>query len=308
MKARILLALLTILAASCSPRPSAQPSDYVDLSKREPLPTPVDSNVRPLRVAIAAVFSPQGTAEGYGPLLDYLSMKLGRPVERVQRRTYAEVNDLLRAGDVDMAFVCTSSYLLGRDAFGLQLLVAPQVNGAVTYQAKIIVRTDSPYRAFEDLRGHVFAFTDPTSFTGRIYPTYLLEQMGTTPQAFFSRTFFTYSHDDAIHAVADGLADAASVDSMVLDFALKRDPDLATRLRIIHTSESFGIPPVVVSPSIRPQLRAELADALLGMHLDPQGKAALAALDYDRFVTVEDADYQSARDVQSQVTLEQVTP
>jgi phosphonate transport system substrate-binding protein len=237
-----------------------------------------------------------------------LSQKLERPVERIQRRTYREINDLLRRGEVDLAFVCTSSYLIGKDQFGLELLVAPQVDGQTTYRAKMLVRAASPYDQLEDLRGQVFAFTDPTSFTGRAYPVYLLQQMGETPQTFFSRTFFTYSHDVAIRAVVDGLADGASVDSLVLDFALKREPQLASQIRVIHTSEAFGMPPVVVSPNLRPPLKAELRDLLLNMHLDAQGQAALAALGYERFVLVSDDDYQSARDILAQVRLEEATP
>jgi phosphonate transport system substrate-binding protein len=213
----------------------------------------VQQEVHPLKVAIAAVVSPQGTAESYAPLLEYLSAKLNRPVERVQRRTYAEVNDLLRSGEVDLAFVCTSSFLLGRREFDLQLLAAPQVDGEVVYHAQLIVLAKSPAVSIGDLRGKVFAFTDPTSFTGRVYPTYLLQTLRGQPETYFARTFFTYSHDDAIRAVADGVADGASVDSLVLEFALKRDPELAQQIRIIHTSPPFGMPPVVVSPGLRPQ-------------------------------------------------------
>jgi phosphonate transport system substrate-binding protein len=290
-----------ILFAGCVQQPGIPVAGFVDLRDLQPLPTPLDDDVRPLRVAIAAVISPQGTAESYAPLLEYLGDKLNRPVERVQRRTYAEVNELLRIGEVDLAFVCTSSYLIGKREFGLELLAAPQVKGETTYQAKLIVPADSTAVRIEDLRGKVFAFTDPSSFTGRVYPTFLLQQIGETPERFFDRTFFTYSHDDAIRAVAIGLANGASVDSLVLDFALKREPDLKERLRVIHVSPPFGMPPVVVSPGIRPQLHAELQSILLEMHTDPDGQAALQALDYDRFVKVDEEDYRTAQEVESRV-------
>ena len=293
--------LLALLVSACASLSGGNFAGYVDLNNLQPLPSPAANDIRPLKVAIAAVISPQGSAESYAPLLDYLSKKLDRPVERVQRRTYSEVNDLVRRDEVDMAFVCTSSYLVGKREFDMQLLAAPQVNGDVTYRAIIIVPADSPAQSFADLRGKVFAFTDPISFSGRVYPTYLLQQAGETPETFFSRTFFTYSHDDAIQAVAAGLADGASVDSLVLDFALKREPSLQTRIRAIHTSPPFGMPPVVVSPNIRPQLRDELTDTLLNMHQEADGKAALQALDYDRFVLVSQDDYRSAETVEAAI-------
>ena len=301
MRRLCLILLLSFLLPACTTSLAGEAAGFVNLNDLQPLPTPVANDIRPLKVAIAAVISPQGSAESYAPLLDYLAQRLDRPVERVQRRTYSEVNDLVRRGEVDLAFVCTSSYLVGSREFGMQLLAAPQVNGDVVYHAVIIVPADSRAQRFADLRAKVFAFTDPISFSGRVYPTYLLQQMGKTPEAFFAHTFFTYSHDDAIQAVAAGLADGASVDGLVLDFALKRDPSLKTRIKIIQTSPPFGMPPVVVSPDIRPQLRAQLADILLNMHLDADGSAALEALDYERFVLVDQIDYRSAGTVEAAV-------
>lgn len=294
------LAAFFILVA-CVPTSAVQEAVYVDLNNLHPLPTPENQDIQPLRVAIAAVISPQGSAEGYAPLLDYLSKKIGRPVERVQRRTYSEVNELVRTGEVDLAFVCTSSYLVGKREFGMKLLVAPQVHNQNYYNAVIIVREDNPAQSLADLRGSVFAFTDPISFTGRMYPTYLLQQMGEKPETFFRRTFFTYSHDAAIEAVVNGVADGASVDKLVLDFALKRNPGLAYKVRVIHTSPPFGMPPVVVNPNLRPQLRAQLTEILLNMHLDPEGRNALKALDYDSFIIVSEEQYLSAEVVEEAV-------
>ncbi|GAB4528375.1 MAG: phosphate/phosphite/phosphonate ABC transporter substrate-binding protein [Anaerolineales bacterium] len=265
----------------------------------QPLPTPQETDVVPVRIAVAAVISPKGTVESYTPLFEYIEKAIGRSVEVVQRRTYAEVNDLVRRGEVDLAFVCTSSYLVGKRDFDMQLLVAPQVQGRTTYQAYLIVPADSQAQSLDDLRAAVFAFTDPLSFSGRIVPTYWLQKIGETPETFFKRTFFTYSHDDAIYAVAQHLADGASVDSLVFDFAAQRDPSLLAQVRIIQKSDLYGIPPVVVSPAMRPQLRSTLADILLNMQNDPQGRAALQALGYDRFVMVDESLYDSAMTVQN---------
>lgn len=95
--------------------------------------------------------------------------------------------------------------------------------------------------------------------------------------------------------MADGLADAAAVDSLIYDFAVARDPTLAERVRVIHRSPAFGIPPVVVGPDVRPQLRAELQAILLAMADDPapEAQAALQALGVERFVSIDDQTYDS---------------
>lgn len=160
--------------------------------------------VQPLRVAVAAIISPKGTLESYRPLVAYLGARLGRPGELVQRRTYAETNELVRRGEVDVAFVCTRAYVMGRREFGMQLLAIPEVHGQQVYYSVVIVRADSPFRRVEDLRGATFAFTDPLSNTGHLYPVYLVYRMGYRPEEFFKQTFFTYSHDNAIRAVDRG--------------------------------------------------------------------------------------------------------
>jgi phosphonate transport system substrate-binding protein len=287
--------LLLILLASCSPLPQPQIVGVVNLNDLQPLPTPANQQAVPLRVAVAAVISPKGTVESYAPFLNYLEARLNRPVELIQRRTYLEVNDLIEHGEVDLAFVCTSAYVQGHDTFGMELLVAPQVSGKTVYNSYLIVPATSEARSMADLRGKVFAFTDPISLSGRVYPTYLVQQLGYKPEEFFSRVFFTYSHDEAIRAVASGVADGAAVDSLVYEYALARDPSLAKKVKVIHRSPDFGIPPVVVSPFTRPQTRLELQSLLLSMDRDPEAQEALASIGVERFTMITDSAYDSVR-------------
>ncbi len=288
--------LLPALLTGCATA-QANAVPHIDLSQRESLPVAAPAKVAPLRLAVAAIISPEGTVENYSSLAAYLEEKLGRPVELVQRRTYAEANKLIEQGQVDLAFVCTSAYVAGHNDFGMELLAAPEVNGEQVYYSALIVPADSPAQSMADLRGKIFAFTDPMSHTGRVYPTYLLQQLGATPENFFHRTFFTYSHDKAIKAVAKGVADGAAVDSLVLEYAFERYPELKQRLKIIHKSPPFGIPPVVVPPDLSPRLKVELRHLLLEMPNDPDGRRALTELGFDRFVLLDDSAYNTAREV-----------
>ncbi|MEW6401320.1 MAG: phosphate/phosphite/phosphonate ABC transporter substrate-binding protein [Chloroflexota bacterium] len=294
---KFILLLVTIFLASCSAIPQTEIAGEVDLENLQPLPTPEGYEAVPLRVAVAAVISPKGTVESYSPFLSYLEEKLNRPVELIQRRTYLEVNDLIEHGEVDIAFVCTSAYIQGHDTFGMELLVAPQVSGKTTYNSYLIVPASSNAQSMEDLRGKVFAFTDPISLSGRVYPTYLVQQIGFKPEEFFARTFYTYSHDEAIRAVASGVADGAAVDSLVYEYAIARDPSLADKVKIIHRSPDFGIPPVVVSPFTRPQVKADLQSLLLDMSNDPDAQDALASIGVESFVMIEDSAYDGVREL-----------
>lgn len=290
--------LFSFMFTACAPADAA-----IDLNQLEPLPTVISPNADPLRVAIAAVISPQGTLESYAPFLNYLETKLGRPVERVQSSTYAEANEVLQSGAVDLAFVCTGAYLKGAADFGMEILAVPEIAGESVYYSWVIVPADSPAQDLNDLKGKSFAFTDPLSLTGWIYPNYVLLQMGERSESYFAQTFFTYSHDRAIHSVADGFADGAAVDSLIYTYLVKREPAIADRVRVIHKSPAFGMPPVAVNPAIQPELRQELQDVLLNMINDPEGQAALLALGIDRFQLGGDDLYASAREVEARVQL-----
>jgi phosphonate transport system substrate-binding protein len=295
-----LIPVIGFLAACTTPATPA----VINLSQLEPLPGEVPTEVVPLRVAVAAIISPKDTLDSYKPLLNYIGEMLDRPIELVQRRTYAEINELIKNGDVDLAFVCTSAYVIGAREFGMELLAAPQVAGETVYYSFLIVPADSPVQSMADLRGQVFAFTDPLSNTGRLFPTSLVQQLGESPGHFFGRTFYTYSHDDAIRSVADGVANGAAVDSLVYEQMIRREPELGQKTKIIHRSPAFGIPPVVISPHLRPQHAAELQSLLLDMASDPAGQAALDAVGFDRFVPISDGAYDSVRALETAVSPE----
>lgn len=289
----ICLGLLFLLLTGCDGGADKEGTgNLVRLDQLAQLPARHDEPAAPvLRVGVGAILSPQGTARAYQPLVDYLGRRLGQPAVLVQRRTYQELNDLLARNMMDLAFICTGAYLEASKRREVSLLAVPQVNGKTTYRSLVIVPASSPAREFADLRGKVFAFTDPLSNTGYFCPMSLLSRMNQQPETFFARTIFTYSHDRSIAAVLEGVADGAAVDSLVYEFALRRDPGLEGKFRIIRESAEFGIPPVVVPMGISEEKKARLKELLLGLHLDPEGAKVLGLLGVDRFVEPDPGRY-----------------
>lgn len=291
----LLLAVFALSLAGCSEPTAADSNPSIDLSVREPVPAVGSIDPKPLRIAVAAVLSPEGTVESYAELADYLGRQLGRPAQIVQRRTYAEVNALIAANEVDIAFVCTSAYVAGRDQSIMDLLVIPEIAGETVYRSALIVPASSSALSMEDLRGASFAFTDPMSLTGRVYPTHRLLQLGESPEEFFSETIFTYGHDRAIEAVAARVVDGAAVDQLVLTNMLRSDRSLAGRIRVIEVSPDFGIPPVVVPSGTPASIREAFEELLMGLTDHAAGTRILADLGVDRFVLGTDEAYDGAR-------------
>ena len=103
------------------------------------------------------------------------------------------------------------------------------------------------FHRLADLRNYIFAFTDPDSNTGKLVPTYWLSLINERPETFFSKTIYTYSHDNAIMAVAKGLVDGAAVDGLIWEYYHHKNPVFTSETRIIRKSEPYGIPPLVTS-------------------------------------------------------------
>jgi phosphonate transport system substrate-binding protein len=182
--------------------------------------------------------------------------------------------------------------------FGAELLVAPQSYGQPFYHAYIIVHKDSPIKDLAGLKGKKFAFTDPKSNTGKLVPTYMVARdFNTTPEKFFSEVIYTRSHDKSMEAVAKQMVDGASVDSLIYDYAAKKNPVYTEHTKIIRKSPAYGIPPVIVKKDMDPALKEALKKAFLTMHEDPAGKAILDGIMVDKFIVPKDADYNSVREM-----------
>jgi len=289
--------ILLILAAGCGEGDQHKKVRLSTGGKSEAA-LPAKGQKVPLRVAVAPVISPRESFKLYATLLDYVSRKIERPVDFIQRRTYGEINELVRYGHADLAFVCDYAYVEGQRDFGMQILVVPVVMGRETYHSYIIVPKESSARSLYDLLGKAFAFSDPLSSSGWLFPTHLLRRIGERPESFFKRYVFTYSHDNTVKAVAEKLVDGGAVDSLVYEFMLARDPQYGERTKVIQkSSPPWGNPPVVVHPRIDPDLRERLKQVFLTMHEDEEGKKVMAPLMIDRFIPPHDQAYSPVREM-----------
>ncbi|MBI4518521.1 MAG: phosphate/phosphite/phosphonate ABC transporter substrate-binding protein [Deltaproteobacteria bacterium] len=252
---------------------------------------------RPLRFAVASMVDPIATYEAYLRLFEDLGHSLSRPYEFVQRRTYQEINDLLLQGGLDLAFICSGAYAVLPDDAPIEIVALPVVNGNSIYHSLIIVRKDNPAQRFEDLEGARFAFTDPLSNTGYLYPAFRATKLGKDLQRFFASTLFSGSHERSILAVYRKLADAAAVDDLVFNQLVVPNSPYWDQLRIIESSPEFAIPPVVAPTSVPAELRARMRGFFLEMAQAPEGRERLAALGFEGFIAGEKEHYASIREM-----------
>lgn len=216
----------------------------------------------------------------------YLESRLGVGIEFLPRNSYRETMDLLHQSRLDFAWLCDYSFLYLKDL--VRLLAVPLNKGRPYYRAYLLVHADNPKpQGIADLKGAVFAYSDPYSNTGYLIPRYQVRQLGEDPTTYFRKTFFTWSHRKAVEAVASGMADSASMDSFVWDTLTQVKPELTNRTRIIGASPEYGFPPFVAHRGVSAADFSAMQRVLLGMQNDDDGKKLLERLNLTGFISGE---------------------
>lgn len=232
---------------------------------------------------------------------NHLGDKLGITTEFVDCIPWQERERQLDAGLIHLCWICGLPYVWKVDADNstveacvAPVMAAPRYAGAPVYYSDIVVRHDSTYRNFADLRGASLAYNEPNSHSGFNVVRHHLATLGETG-GYFSRAVESGAHQRSLHMIVNAEIDASVVDSTVLEAEFARAPRLHDEIRIIGTLGPSPMPPWVMLKSLAPELRTCLRDTLLAMHTDPAGARILAQWGIARFAAVDDATYDPIR-------------
>lgn len=259
---------------------------------------------KPVTVAMTAAFVSEKGTDIYGKITEYLHKKTGLEMDFLTGLSYSTVNAMVENGAADIAFVCGYPYILSHDSKGsppMELLAAPVMEsklyeGKPIYYSYVIVPLTSKAKSFKDLKGKRYVYNDKTSNSGYNMPRYHLIKMNET-KGFFGEVLHSGSHEESIRMVAEGQADASSVDSLVFDYALRTGEKYASQVKIIEKLGPAGIPPVVRSTKLSDQEAAKIKNALLHMHEDPEGQAILKQAYVKKFVEIDDTLFSHVREM-----------
>ena len=158
---------------------------------------------------------------------------------------------------------------------------------------KLVQQKDSKINGFKDFKNKSFAFTDPLSTTGRLYPLNKLKRLHETEEDFFLKTIYTYGHDISIQMVNRGIIDGASVHGLIYEYIALNHPERVENIKIVVSSGGFGIPPVVVPATLDEECFNKIRSVFLEMNSDSIGIGVLNNLNIDRFEVVGDTLYKS---------------
>lgn len=254
-----------------------------------------------LRVGIIPNVAPDKQRAQYEPFRDYLSDKLGVDVELFVATDYAGVVTALTAKQVDMAYLGGLTYVQALQ----QSKIVPMVTeidretGERQYLSAVVVKSSSRFRSTKevvDAKG-TFAFGDPSSTSGSLYPRVMITQAGAKCDTKdiaqcppLEKVTFTGGHDATAQAVLNGSTDAGGIELRILHRLERQGTVPKGALRVIDSRRVMGYP-WVAREGLGPAARDTIVRAFTSM-TDPKLLDLMRAKQY---VPVTANDYADVR-------------
>ena len=258
---------------------------------------------RVLRVGFVPAENAQQVAQNAQPIVDILQKKLGVEVQPFVATDYTGVVEALRAGKLDIAFLTPASYVLAKGEANVRVLLKSHRRGSPHYYAAIITHADSGIRTLADLSNKSFAFTDPLSTSGHVFPRKMFKEHGIDPTRDFKNVVFSGGHDATVLAVLHRKVDAGATFANFPDgregawLQYLKDPREQKKIRAIAYSEPIPADNLVVSEKLDPGLADRIKQIFLDLSEDAGGKKMLRDLyQIDGFFPATDRDYDSVRE------------
>lgn len=234
------------------------------------------------------------------PLVDRLSAVLKMEVKPFVATDYNGIIEAMRAKKLDVAFFGPFSYVLAAQVAGAECFaLAPLGRTGASYRSIIIARKDKGIRTLADLKGRTFAFVDPSSTSGHLFPKAGLLKAGFDPDTHFGRTIFSGGHDASAIAVQNGKVDAAAIADGLLEVALERGAVKRDDVVVVWTSEAIPGAPFAFRKDLPAETRKRIAAAFAELKDVPWGKQTIA-----RFEPVQDTAYTVVRDTAALLKLD----
>jgi len=250
--------------------------DYIDFSK---VSENVDDNGKDddtLRIGLISVAGDNKSYILEKELANYIGEKLNKKVKLIQKKSYSDINLLLKNNQIDVAFLSTGAYSLYEDKESLELLARPN-RGKAYYHPIIITKNDC------------FAFVDTYSYSGYLVFNDYLKKNGTTANKFFSNSYFTHSHEESINQVINGRVSAAIVDDWALQYMSSNFSGIENNIKIIKTFPEVATGPVVTHKNYED--KEKIKQILLSIDKDDSIKNVLSQLQIEKYEETKARDY-----------------
>lgn len=233
------------------------------------------------------------------PLAERLGEILGKEIEPRTMTNYNALVEGMGAQTVHIGFIPAFGYVIANEDYDVEVILKSIRDGEATYKAQYLVHKDSGIESLEDLEGKVWAYGDPTSTSGFLFPaSHLMTEFGIESQEeltteFFSDAYQTGGHDNSAIAVYDGDADVATTFDDVRDTLVEDYPDIKDQLVVLGYTDEIPNDTISVIKELDDDLVDEIREAFLSFNDDEEMIEVMNEVyNWDAIDEAEHADYE----------------
>jgi phosphonate transport system substrate-binding protein len=236
-------------------------------------------------------------------VMDQISAALNMKTEIFVGSDYNATIEALRSNKVDVALMGAFGYVLATtqapvEAFAVTVTAK---SNSPDYHSIIIARADAnDLTSMDSLKGHTFAFVDPSSTSGSLMPKAAMLDSHIVPETDLKKVIYSGGHDASIIAVVEGKVDAASVADRIYAGACDKKAIDCSKLKVIWTSPAIPNDPLFYRKGISEDMKKKIRDAFYGIKNLTFGEMGTVA----RFDPATDATYDVVRNIAKTLKLD----
>jgi phosphate/phosphite/phosphonate ABC transporter binding protein len=230
---------------------------------------------RDLKFGFTPVLGEAEMRAEFDPLAAYLSDAIGQKVVLYVAKDYGDLRTQMEAGTVDIGSFSPFAYVDAMRGGKIRIIAQSIIDGTTTYRGIIVARKDSGLKTVADLKGKRFAFVDPKSASGYVYPRAMLIEKGLDPKTYFKETIFAGDHNKVIAAVLEGRVDAGAIYEGALAVA-KRNGVPTENLMTLASTDPIPHDAIAVRNGLDEALVKKIQTALVDMDKTEAGRRIIA--------------------------------
>ncbi|MFK8138412.1 MAG: phosphate/phosphite/phosphonate ABC transporter substrate-binding protein [Bdellovibrionales bacterium] len=236
--------------------------------------------------------------------IKFLEKETGLFFETGIPTNYISVVEAFGSKRADIGVMNSFGYLMANEKFGAQAKLRVIRYGHDYYQGQIIAHVDSGINELKDLNGKNFAFTDPSSTSGYMFPLKMINEN----KVDLENKTFAIKHDNVVtmvyqkqvHAGATFYS-APSKDGVIRDaraLVKTQFPDVEEKVKIIKITDKIPNDPFVFRKDLPEAITNKFIAAVKKYLSSESGKSAFRKIyNVDGLEDTTDADYNGLRSV-----------
>lgn len=263
---------------------------------------PLGSQDNPVKLYFTPSVDADTITQNSDEFVKYLEKETGLYFKTGIPASFVAVVEAFGSERADIGVMNSFGYILAHEKYGADAKLRVIRYGHDYYQGVILARTDRDINEVKDLQGKKFAFTDPSSTSGYMFPKKMIQEAGVE----LGEHVFAGKHDSVVTMIYQGQVDAGAAyysapaeDGTIRDArsrVITQFPDVADKVKIVAITDKIPNDPFVFRKGLPEEVTNKFIAAVKKYLETEEGKTVFKNIySVDGLVDSSDADYEGLR-------------